>query len=93
MTTWHPNSERERTDATVSQCEGDLRLAHERARSAGETLRRALRGVEEAEEAFRLATRRLGRAGLHDGVRRPLVFAGPFGARMNQGQRAGGDGR
>ncbi len=53
------SSERERVTASLDRCEDDLRQARERARRAGEVLRRALRGVEEAEGEFRLASRRL----------------------------------
>lgn len=59
MTAWQPVSERDRATASATQCEGDLREARERARRANEALRRALRGVEEAEGAFHQATRRL----------------------------------
>jgi GAF domain-containing protein len=61
MTAWHPGSEQERTSATVTQREGQLRRAQEHARRAGETLRRALRGVEEAESVLGEAKRRLDR--------------------------------
>ena len=67
-------SERERVTASLNRCEADLRQARERARWAGESLRRALRGVEEAEGAFQLASRRL------DGVSRPA--AGTLKARI-----------
>lgn len=59
MTAGHPGSERERASATVTRCEGQLRHAQEHARRAGERLRRALRGVEEAEGALGEAARRL----------------------------------
>lgn len=59
MTTWHVQREQERDTASATRCAGDLREARERARRADLALRRALRGVEEAESAFHLAARRL----------------------------------
>lgn len=61
MTDCHPVSERERASATVTHFAGQLRRAQEQARCAGETFRRALRGVEEVEGALGEATRRLDR--------------------------------
>jgi hypothetical protein len=61
MSAWHPDSERERASAAVTRCAGQLRQAREHARSAGETLRRAVRGVGEAEGVLEEAARRLDR--------------------------------
>jgi len=51
----------ERDAATATQCERELRVDRDRVRRANEVLRRALRGVEEAEGAFHQATLRLDR--------------------------------
>lgn len=66
----YPGTEQEQATLTVDRCGAELRQARELARRANEAVRRALRGVEEAEVAFHLATRRLDRtAGLQ--VRAP----------------------
>lgn len=61
MSHWNPATERNRAAATVTYCELQLRRAHEDARRAGETFRRAMRGIEEAEAALGHDTRRLDR--------------------------------
>lgn len=61
MSAWHPDSERERASAAVTRCAGQLRQAQEHARRSGETLRRALREVAEAEGVLEEAARRLDR--------------------------------
>ena len=61
MTGWRMSPEERRASATVTLCEAQLRQARDNARRIGETLRRALRGVSDADGALGEATRRLGR--------------------------------
>jgi len=58
MSAWHPDSERERASEAMTRGAGQLRQAREHARRADETLRRALRGVAEAEGVVEEAARR-----------------------------------
>ena len=61
MTIWQPVSERERAVATVAHCGQRLWHAQEAARRADEQLRRAIRDVDDAEQAALNAARRLER--------------------------------
>ncbi len=74
MTEWQPSSERERAVASVTECGHILWKAQERALRADETLRRAIRVVDEAKEALGDAARRLER------IDAAAARAGPAGA-------------
>lgn len=61
MMLWQPNCERDRAVAAVAECGHLLWRAQEQALRADETLRRAIRVVDEAKLSLEEASRRLGR--------------------------------